>query len=397
MAEILILTSRNVISAGGEFSLIKNRANAFERYWGLTSDIVALANEGLGVSAGKEAFGSGAYIWRDFRNPVSLLTGYRELHQVAVNKIVSGDYRLILLSGAGLLRYVDSIKQVAKGALVCADVHGYFGDGRLLARSEALPSRVFHTLASVEEEWEQRTALKRFDRIFTVSSAYRDYLTQNCGCRAGQFYVVPCAVDETVRLTTEQQAAFRAAYRSKYHFQDEDLVLLYSGGASTWQCLPQTVELYQRIKKMRPAKLLILSGDKQAAAAAIGNADDVIIDSYKPSRLPEVFCVADFCVMLRENHPTNNYAYPNKFLEYIASYRPVIATPYVNDIAEQIERYHVGLLFTDDTDTLVAKIDSYHEGRKSFDALLEETSFHSTLARCAEEILNGQSSSQPTS
>ena len=59
VARILIITSRNVVTTGGEFSLIFNRADALKQHWGVVSDIVALKNVAFGVKSGEEAFGSG--------------------------------------------------------------------------------------------------------------------------------------------------------------------------------------------------------------------------------------------------------------------------------------------------------------------------------------------------
>ena len=75
MHDILIVTSRNVATSGGEFSLIKNRADALKNGWGIESDVAALCNVRLGVSEGGEAFGPGVYVRRDFMNPMQLLSG----------------------------------------------------------------------------------------------------------------------------------------------------------------------------------------------------------------------------------------------------------------------------------------------------------------------------------
>ena len=170
VARILIITSRNVVTTGGEFSLIFNRADALKQHWGVVSDIVALKNIAFGVKSGEEAFGSGEYIEASFKNPVSLLGGYEKVIKAAENKLATGKYDAILVSGVGLLRYVDRIRKSARGALLCADVHGYYGDGKLLAKDESPFLGAFHRLASSVEEWEQKTFLKQFDRIFTVSS-----------------------------------------------------------------------------------------------------------------------------------------------------------------------------------------------------------------------------------
>ena len=346
MHDILIVTSRNVVTSGGEFSLIKNRADALKNGWGIESDVAALCNVRLGVSEGGEAFGPGVYVRRDFMNPMQLLSGYEELITTAEKMVLSGSYKAIVLSGVGLFRYVDRMKRAAEtsGAFVCADVHGYYGDGFLLARDEPFFLGSFHRAAAFVERYEQRHYLRKFDRIFCVSRAYRSFLCRECGCTASQFYIVPCATGSTPGFGLAEELEYREDYRRKYGVADDEWLLVYSGGASSWQCLPQTARLYREILKRHGAKLLVLSGDVASARVAIGDCDGIEFDSFKPLDLPNVFCAADFFVMLREDVPTNHYAYPNKFLEYVAAHRPVIATPYVYDVAEEIEKHGVGLL-----------------------------------------------------
>ena len=387
MNDILIITSRNVVTSGGEFSLIKNRARALEKYWGLSTDVIALCNTNLGVKEGEEAFGSGVYVRRNFMNPVALLSGYETLIKEAEKALALKPYKAVLLSGVGLLRYVDRIKSAASSrALVCADVHGYFGDGKLLAKDEAFVMGMFHTLAAMVEEHEQKTYLKKFDRIFTVSSAYREFLCREAGCRFEQFYIVPCATGDIPSFRKDEEANYRRCYREKYGIAQDELLMVYSGGASSWQCLPETVQLYERIKNVIPAKLLILSGDKTGVLAAIGNATEVLVDSYQPTELPKVFCAADCFVMLRDDVLTNHFAFPNKFLEYAAAHRPVIATPFVYDIASQIAQEGVGILYDGDVDGLIRELKSFSCGNAQYDTVVNKSAFKVTLVPFVSDI-----------
>ena len=390
MHDILIVTSRNVVTSGGEFSLIKNRADALKNGWGIESDVAALCNVRLGVSEGGEAFGPGVYVRRDFMNPMQLLSGYEELITTAEKMVLSGSYKAIVLSGVGLFRYVDRMKRAAEtsGAVVCADVHGYYGDGFLLARDEPFFLGSFHRAAAFVERYEQRHYLRKFDRIFCVSRAYRSFLCRECGCTASQFYIVPCATGSTPGFGLAEELEYREDYRRKYGIADDEWLLVYSGGASSWQCLPQTARLYREILKRHGAKLLVLSGDVASARVAIGDCDGIEFDSFKPLDLPNVFCAADFFVMLREDVPTNHYAYPNKFLEYVAAHRPVIATPYVYDVAEEIEKHGVGLLYNGDVDDLVLKMDNVVRDRESCDRLVQEDSFANSLIPFARDLGN---------
>ena len=383
VAQILIITSRNVVTTGGEFSLIFNRANTLKQHWGITSDIVALKNVAFGVKSGEEAFGSGVYIEASFKNPASLLGGYEKVIKEAENKLATKKYDAVLVSGVGLLRYVDRIRKSARDALLCADVHGYYGDGKLLAKDESPFLGAFHRLASSVEEWEQKTFLKQFDRIFTVSSEYVTFLCQNAGCCKQQFYVVPCAINEGIEpLSSAERDYDRKSYRSEYGIEDTDLLFVYSGGVSSWQCLPQTIDLVNRMNELRPAKLLILSGDQEGARRVVDGCESVatvLIDGYPPSQLPKVFCAADFCVMLRDDVPTNHFAYPNKFLEYVSANRPVIATPYVFDVAKQIKQFGVGVIYDNDVIALNRSIAAFDCDNARYQDLLASTSFKQTL------------------
>ena len=391
MARILIITSRNVVTSGGEFSLIRNRANAFETYWGIQSDICALVNANLGVDEGSEAFGPGTYVRANFGNPASLLHGYSRVIKKAEDLLRSNTYAAVIVSGVGLLRYVKRLEKASGDALLCADVHGYFGDGKLLAREEPFLLGSFHRLASIEEEWEQKTFLREFDRIFTVSSAYVQFLIHEAGCRAEQFYVVPCGIDEkAMRLSDDVSAQYREAYRAKYGIGDTETLFVYSGGVSSWQCLAQTIELVKKVNLSRPSKLLILSGDREGAKRVVdANQGDsiVFVDSYSPSELAGVFCAADFFIMLREDVPTNHFAYPNKFLEYASAHKPTITTPYIFDIAGQVKRFSVGILFDGDVNKLIADMDSFDNESAKYDQLIAEASFRSRLVPAARDFM----------
>lgn len=387
MHDILIVTSRNVATTGGEFSLIKNRAIALEKHWDLSSDIISLCNTNLGVSEGEEAFGEGIYVRKNFFNPISLLTGYEQLIKEAEKALSSFRYKAVLLSGVGLLRYADRIRRsLPDNALLCADVHGYFGDGKMLAKEEPLALGAFHTLAAMVEEHEQKNCLRKFDRIFVVSAAYRDYLCEVANCRNEQFYIVPCGIGSIPAFSEDQILHYRTHYRTHYGIRDDETLLVYSGGASAWQCLPDTVDLYRDLASIRPSRMLILSGDKDGVRAKIGDAGDILIDSYKPADLPKVFCAADYFIMLREDVPTNHFAYPNKFLEYLASHKPVIATPFVYDVAKQIQESQVGIIFNGDIDMLDRAMSNFECEADAYDRVVHENSFQETLEPFVQDL-----------
>lgn len=387
MKSMLIVTSRNVATAGGEFSLIKNRADALEKNWGVHSDIVSLCNTALNVPEGSEAFGAGTYIRCNFSNPIALINGYRRLIKTVENKLHQTHYDAVLLSGVGLPRYVTRVRAAAGfSTLICADVHGYYGDGRLLAKDESLFMGAFHTLASMVEEYEQKHFLKQFDRIFTVSSAYRTFLCDHAGCQPSQFYIVPCGTGSIPVFSTDDILAYRTTYRDKYGVKPNEKLLVYSGGASSWQCLPQTIALYNEISRRLPCRLLLLTGDPIGVKSVTGGRPDILIDSYKPTDLPKVFCAADFFLMLREDVPTNHYAFPNKYLEYAASHKPIISTPYIYDVAKQIKSNGIGIIFDGNVNRLIQEMEDHSCKADEYDHVVRMNSFASTLVPFARDL-----------
>ena len=58
-----------------------------------------------------------------------------------------------------------------------------------------------------------------------------------------------------------------------------------------------------------------------------------------------VLCAGDYAFLLRDDYVTNNVAYPNKFLEYVSCGLKIIATPYVHDVADQIRKFNLGVIY----------------------------------------------------
>ena len=91
--------------------------------------------------------------------------------------------------------------------------------------------------------------------------------------------------------------------------------------------------------------------------------------------------------MLRDDYATNNYAFPNKFLEYIGSGLRVIATPYVYDVRDYIKEFNIGLITdlpirAESVDELCDKISAYYDRDEHFrrcEALIKKCSFVETL------------------
>ena len=95
------------------------------------------------------------------------------------------------------------------------------------------------------------------------------------------------------------------------------------------------MELFGKIREQlgENCKMLLFSGSKELVRQ-YRDKPGVIAGNLSPDKVMETLCAGDFGLMLRDDYATNNYAFPNKFLEYVGSGLRVIATPYVYDVRD---------------------------------------------------------------
>ena len=346
MKKILFITTRNVVTTCGELRLIKNRAEALFAEYGYTTDYIALVTKKDKSKCEPMGFDSTlTYFEYSIKNPLTYFTSQKKLLQEIKTKLADNKYDLVIISGSLAFKYVKAVRKIDGSIKVFADVHGaaeelteFKGKGFVRkARSVA-----FYKLFKYYE----KKYLPKFDDYFVVSKGLKQYLSDQYGVREN-IHIVPCAV-QMADYTSEDLKQFRKDAREKYRISDDEILFVYSGGVSPWQCIEQTVEIFKQIKlndTENKCKLLILSGNLEY----IRKFEDeyIIIDSLPAHLIPSTLPCADFAFMLREDYVTNNVAYPNKFLEYTSSGLKIIATPFVYDVAEQIKEYDLGYILKD--------------------------------------------------
>ena len=346
MKRILFITTRNVVTTCGELRLIKNRAEALYSEYGYVTDYLALVTKKDKSKCEPMDYESTlTYFEYTIKNPLTYFTSEGKLLKEIKNKLANSTYDLIVISGSLAFKYVKKVKKYAPNVRVFADVHGaaeelveFMGKGIV----KKVRSRVFY---SIFKHYEKKY-LPRFDDYFAVSKGLEKYLFEQYGVNKN-IHIVPCAVQSTA-FSKDDLEGFRKKAREKYGVKDGEILFVYSGGVSPWQCIEQTVEIFKKIKLRdteNKCKLLILSGNLQYIQKF--KDEYIMVDSLPADQIPTTLPCADFAFMLRENYVTNNVAYPNKFLEYASSGIKIIATPFVYDVAEQIKEYDLGYLLKD--------------------------------------------------
>jgi len=195
----------------------------------------------------------------------------------------------------------------------------------------------------------EKEAVYGADAIVSVSRALEDYWRSKYKGLKVASLVVPCAVD-TARFFAEQNA--RASIRSECGLKATDLLFVYCGSTSAYQQLPQTLLVFARILEQLPSAwlLLLLSdfGERQSKRLVRENvaiAHRLILKRLERSKVPDWLSAADIGLLLRGDLLMNRVSYPTKFGEYLACGIPVVTTPYVLALENEIAQYGIGHVF----------------------------------------------------
>ena len=347
---VLFISNRNILTTCGELRLIKNRAEVLNYSYGISTDFIVLANSERIKSASREQINSGGdinIIQVDLKSPYSLMLVDSKLKSELKLMISTKKYCSIILSGSGIPYYAKYIKHLDPTIKIFADVHGASEDIVELVKGSSFCKRIFNQFIYIIDRVGMKCSTKYLDGYFVVTDALKEYLIGKYDIAdKKKFYIAPCA---TINFNNEyfsHYEEYREIYRRKYLLDEKTIAFVYSGGTSNWQCIKETVCLFNTIRKFMPnSKLLIFSHDVQKIKQMVICDTNLIIDSYRPDELTKALCAGDFAFMLRKDCITNNVAFPNKFLEYLQSRMKIITTPYVFEIAKQIRKYDLGYLY----------------------------------------------------
>lgn len=388
--KILFVTNRNIVNTCGELRLIKNRAISLYSTYGIKGDFLVFRNDRCDAKP-QEDIGAESTLKKflySTKRPFSVVGQYKNLKSEVLTLLDGGEYSAVVLSGNLVLRLSKIIKKKHPKVKLIMDIHGAIEE-LIEFKGNTVSKKLFRRAAYIFLKSQEKHYIKNADAYFAVSEALKEYLIKEYNVADKQFFIAPCAQGMQV-LDPEEKKRNRAIYRAKYGVSDDEKLFIYSGGLSPWQCVDETVKLFSEVSaRIGKSKLLLLTGDRSAIEKY--QSDNIIVDSLPFNLVNETICAGDFAFMLRQNFITNNVAYPNKFIEYVASGMKVIATPFVNDVASQINKYGVGLVLDElVADVLVEYVSSLsHEYMSDVDRrqeLLDDVCFENRLKPVSEFI-----------
>lgn len=392
MKKLLFVTNRNILSTSGELRLIKNRAEALYNDKGIVTDFLVLSkkerikNKTETIMAGGSTFTYEVSVDR----PMITMSSHRAVIREIKNRLGKNDYGAVILSGFAMPSYAKRIKHNGNIPILL-DIHGAAEDMLELAKtSSKLKGIIFHIFYHMDKII-TRKSLPYIDGLFVVTDALREYFKVRYPVKKKcQFFIIPCATDG-IRFDQEEYLIDRKKYRDKYHIDNDEIVFIYSGGVSPWQCVSETIELYKKIADgvKKKTRLLMFSHNRDTIASMAAGDVRIQIDSYSPEELMHALHAGDFAFLLRTNCLTNNVAFPNKYLEYVQSGMKIITTPYVKEIAKQVKENDLGYIydFDDKVEALRKYIqddDLFEDRSECINSILQHNSFSTTTKNFVE-------------
>jgi glycosyltransferase involved in cell wall biosynthesis len=189
--------------------------------------------------------------------------------------------------------------------------------------------------------------------------------------------VIPCCADfEHFTLQTPKQ---RASVRARLGWDASHLVVSYHGSLGTWYMLPEMLQFFALLLRIRPeARFLIVTGDWSEAQEELfkqpnlrDTRGSVRVVSATRDEVPELVGCSDVNLCFIHPLPSKAASSPTKLAEVLAMGIPVLAVSGVGDVDENVKLLQAGIVLSD------ASADSLKHATLSIDKL--ETSGGQTL------------------
>lgn len=396
MKKLLFITSRNIVNTSGELRLIKNRTKVLYEKYGISTEFIVICDKKkLSVKGESIGYNSTVHsIGYSKSNPFSYMFSTMRVRKLITKLMLENSYDAIVVSGPIAVIWSKLIYRNNDNRLMVLDIHGALEEFIEFKAKNKLVN-LFRYIVFKFFKYLERKNTKYFDAVFVVSKALEQYLVTEYKLEKHRSYIIPCSVDTNANNFLKN-CENRAKYRESYGINDDELLFIYSGGISPWQCIEESVELFHEIQKRlrnKKCKMLILSFGIEKIRHLQVN-ESIIMDSIPSYMVKDVLCAGDFAFLLRENYITNRVAFPNKFLEYVNSGMKIIATPYVSDVASMIEEYDLGTIIRDVdgcSPELIEYVNNGYEYGEDFekrDKLISSLSFETTLKQFVEDLKN---------
>ena len=298
--KILVLSSRDIFSPGGERNLMENKSLGL-RALGWDVAYVSLRLRGEGVLQND----------LKYRIVINKTFSWGVLNIKSIVNVINREKPdVIQFSGLWTYLFYNVIinRLELNNVTVSMDYQGALDE---LYEFSSKGSLFFRKILFKFFSHFEKIVYKNVDVIEVVSLNCKEHLYCQYGITDAKFAVVPCNLNST--LSKEQYLTRREYWRSKFNYFDRDVVAVYSGGVSSWQCIDDVILYFNRsnVKGM-----IFTSKENHSSIKQRLSNKNVIVDCLSPKVLADALTAFDFGLLPRDNKITNYVAYPNKFAEY---------------------------------------------------------------------------------
>ncbi len=202
---------------------------------------------------------------------------------------------------------------------------------RMLKPPSGVLSRAVQYVRTKVVALHRAMALRLSTKCIFVSESLRERLLLASFSRPVE--IIPCLAEQELFFFSPQ---LRWACREKLGLTRNQIVLVYAGSITYYQCFDQTVELFSNILKINPRSVLLLvTPQRRRAEEALStfSSENFRVLSGNIDDVNGFLNAADFAIFLRERNPVNTVASPLKFAEYCMAGLPVIMTDSVTQSA----------------------------------------------------------------
>ena len=249
---------------------------------------------------------------------------------------------------------IGALAKMLRGGKLIFDVRGFLAD-EYADSGNWRAGGVLYRLT----KWAERLLYRAADGFVVLTERAREMVPSH----DRPLEVIPCCID-LQRFATTERVDLGVTNRP---------VFVYVGALGGFYLNDAMVEL---MAKAGAYALVLTQGSTTAIIDALHRAgftsDDYRVMQAAPEEVPNYLRAADVALMLIQASYARRASSPTKFAEYLAAGLPVIATPGIGDLDQQITEARVGVLLDGDR---------YDEALRALEELRRDPEL---AARCRE-------------
>ncbi len=231
-----------------------------------------------------------------------------------------------------------------------------------------------HTkILNVIEEIEKK-AIELADFRMAVSNALVEYWKRNLQLDiTGNYVVIPCTLSYDF-VKPFPGFDFITQLKRKLGFNEDDIILIFSGSSAGWQSLNKVnAVFYELLKNNSNLKILFL-GDVLVEQFNFYKeySHRVIQKKVEPGEVLNYLYIGDYGWLVREESVTNQVASPVKLAEYLSAGLKVLISPNLGDYSAFCIQYDCGEIIDLNKPQLITLKKIHYEEKERMHQLSEK-------------------------